>query len=170
MSVISEKFNEKITSAENSIRNGIEKIKGLFHFSWKLPDLKTPHFSITGSFGLKPPSVPKITTKWFAEGGIMTSPTIFGENGNQLLGGGEAGDEAILPLSSQREMHSVSSFKETTGSSIKERQITEKEGKIVIQKLEIKVDPKNIKELKMLEKLINELTDAQNSSGEPEPA
>ena len=195
------KFNEKITSAENSIRNGIEKIKGLFHFSWKLPDLKTPHFSITGSFGLKPPSVPKITTKWFAEGGIMTSPTIFGENGNQLLGGGEAGDEAILPLSSlwdkmgqfihkemndsegaekseasyfntitQREMHSVSSFKETTGSSIKERQITEKEGKIVIQKLEIKVDPKNIKELKMLEKLINELTDAQNSSGEPEPA
>ena len=67
-------------------------------------------------------------------------------------------------------MHSVSSFKETTGSSIKERQITEKEGKIVIQKLEIKVDPKNIKELKMLEKLINELTDAQNSSGEPEPA
>ena len=54
--------------------------------------------------------------------------------------------------------------------SIKERQITEKEGKIVIQKLEIKVDPKNIKELKMLEKLINELTDAQNSSGEPEPA
>lgn len=201
VSGISEKFNEKITSAENSIRNGIEKIKGLFHFSWKLPDLKTPHFSITGSFGLKPPSVPKITTKWFAEGGIMTSPTIFGENGNQLLGGGEAGDEAILPLSSlwdkmgqfihkemndsegaekseasyfntitQREMHSVSSFKETTGSSIKERQITEKEGKIVIQKLEIKVDPKNIKELKMLEKLINELTDAQNSSGEPEPA
>lgn len=53
MSGISEKFNEKITSAENSIRNGIEKIKGLFHFSWKLPDLKTPHFSITGSFGLK---------------------------------------------------------------------------------------------------------------------
>lgn len=201
MSRISEKFNEKITNAENFIRNGIEKIKGLFNFSWKLPDLKTPHFSITGNFSLKPPSVPKITTKWFAEGGIMTSPTIFGGNGNQLLGGGEAGDEAILPLSSlwdkmgqfihkemndgegteksdasyfnaitQREMRSVSSLKETTGSYTKESHITEKEGKIVIQKLEIKVDPKNIKELKMLEKLINELTDAQNSSGEPEPA
>lgn len=28
----------------------------------------------------------------------MTQPTIFGGNGNTLLGGGEAGAEAILPL------------------------------------------------------------------------
>ena len=84
--------------------------------------------------------------------------------------GAEKSEASYFNTITQREMHSVSSFKETTGSSIKERQITEKEGKIVIQKLEIKVDPKNIKELKMLEKLINELTDAQNSSGEPEPA
>ncbi|MFD1899952.1 hypothetical protein GQR36_07575 [Enterococcus termitis] len=36
--------------------------------------------------------------KWFADGGILTKPTIFGRNGNQLLGGGEAGKEAIAPL------------------------------------------------------------------------
>jgi len=201
MTGISDKFHEKITGAANVVSGGIEKIKSLFHFSWKLPDLKMPHFSISGSFNLKPPSVPKITTKWFAEGGVMTSPTIFGANGDNLLGGGEAGAEAILPLSSlwdkmgqfihtemnggdgtektentflstvsQKELHTVSSLKTNTSeNSIKESHITEKERKIVIQKLEIKVDPKNIKELKMLEKLINELTDAQNS-GEPEPA
>ncbi|MBO5524269.1 MAG: phage tail tape measure protein, partial [Roseburia sp.] len=197
---IKDKFDEKITGAANIVKSGIEKIKNLFHFSWKLPNIETPHFTVAGKFSLKPPSVPQITTKWFAEGGVMTSPTIFGSSGNELLGGGEAGDEAILPLSSlwdkmgqfihtemnggesaeksessyfntitQREMRSVSSLKEVAGSSIKEKHVTEKEGKTVIQKLEIKVDLKNIKELKMLEKLINELTDAQNSSEEPEP-
>lgn len=28
----------------------------------------------------------------------MTNPTVFGINGNNLMVGGEAGDEAILPL------------------------------------------------------------------------
>ena len=55
------------------------KNKRIVPFFMETSGFKTPHFSITGSFGLKPPSVPKITTKWFAEGGIMTSPTIFGE-------------------------------------------------------------------------------------------
>jgi hypothetical protein len=41
----------------------------------------------------------KYNEAWFAEGGILTKPTIFGSMGNTLLGGGEAGYEAILPLS-----------------------------------------------------------------------
>ena len=36
--------------------------------------------------------------KWFAEGGILNRPTIFGRNGNTMLGAGEAGKEAILPI------------------------------------------------------------------------
>ena len=43
-------------------------------------------------------SMPKIDIKWFKTGGIMTSATLFGMSGNTLLGGGEAGAEAILPL------------------------------------------------------------------------
>ena len=46
-----------------------------------------------------PPSTPKFAIDWYAEGGVMTGPTIFGASGGKLLGGGEAGDEAILPLS-----------------------------------------------------------------------
>ena len=41
---------------------------------------------------------PSISIDWYARGGILTSPTIFGWNGNSLLGGGEAGAEAVLPI------------------------------------------------------------------------
>lgn len=76
----------------------VEKIKSAFNFSWSLPKLKLPHFSIEGEFSLTPPSVPHLAIDWYRNGGIMTQPTIFGGIGNTLLAGGEAGDEAILPL------------------------------------------------------------------------
>lgn len=70
----------------------------LFDFEWKLPKIKLPHFSISGEFSLDPPSIPKFSVSWYAKGGILKSPTIFGMNGNSLLGGGEAGHEAVLPI------------------------------------------------------------------------
>ena len=58
-----------------------------------------PSFSIKGKFSLVPPSVPKLSVKWNAEGAILNRPTIFGmdRNGN-MQGGGEAGKEAVLPI------------------------------------------------------------------------
>lgn len=41
---------------------------------------------------------PELPVKWFASGGILNRPTIFGRNGDQMLGGGEAGAEAVLPI------------------------------------------------------------------------
>lgn len=41
---------------------------------------------------------PELPVKWFASGGILNRPTIFGRNGDQMLGGGEAGAEAVLPV------------------------------------------------------------------------
>ena len=38
------------------------------------------------------------TIHWGAKGGIMSGAQIFGAAGNTLLGGGEAGREALLPL------------------------------------------------------------------------
>lgn len=47
---------------------------------------------------MDPPSIHKFTVKWNADGGILDRPTIFGAVGNTLLGGGEAGKEAVAPI------------------------------------------------------------------------
>lgn len=87
-----------INAAKNAVSSAIAKIKSIMNFSWSLPPLKLPHFSISGKFSLKPPSIPKIGVEWYKSGGIMDDPTAFGMNGNSLMVGGEAGREAILPL------------------------------------------------------------------------
>lgn len=91
-------FSSKLEAARSAVSNAINRIKSCFKFSWSLPKLKLPHISISGSFSLSPPSVPKFGISWHKHGGIMTGPTIFGAIGSTLLGGGEAGHEAILPL------------------------------------------------------------------------
>ena len=99
MENIKSAFSEKMESAKSVVSGAIEKIKGFFNFEWSLPHLKMPHFSISGSFSLNPPSVPSFGVEWYKTGGIMTNPTVFGMNGTRLMVGGEAGAEAILPLS-----------------------------------------------------------------------
>ena len=93
---IKQAISDKLDSARDKVRSAIEKIKGFFNFKWSLPKLKMPSITVTGKFSLNPPSVPKF--KWNAEGGILTKPTIFGSMGDTLLGGGEAGAEAIAPI------------------------------------------------------------------------
>lgn len=88
----------KIEDAKEAVRKAIEKIKGFFDFNWSLPKLKMPTFGIKGKFSLNPPSIPKLSVNWNAEGGIFTKPTIFNTSAG-LQGVGEAGPEAILPLS-----------------------------------------------------------------------
>ena len=100
MESIRAKFSEKMESAKTAVSNAIDKIKGFFNFEWSLPHLKMPHFSISGSFSLNPPSVPSFGVEWYKTGGIMTSPTVFGMNGTRLMVGGEAGAEAICHLQS----------------------------------------------------------------------
>ena len=92
-------ISNKIETARDAVQNAINKIKAAMNFSWSLPHLKLPRISISGNFSLNPPSVPRFSLSWFAKGGVMTDPTIFGRAGNTLLAGGEAGPEAIAPIS-----------------------------------------------------------------------
>lgn len=96
-------FQSKLDAAHSVVSGFVGKLKSAFSFNWKLPDLKIPHISISGGvapFGIAGKgSLPSFDIQWYAKGGVMTKPTIFGASGGNLLGGGEAGDEAILPLS-----------------------------------------------------------------------
>ena len=201
MNSVKDKFNEKMDAIQEKVNNAIEKIKSLFGINFPTPKIKLPHIKIDGSFSLSPPSVPKISTDWYADGGIMTKPTIFGASGNTLLGGGEAGAEAILPLSAlwshlktfiheelggsdeskaeSRNIVSELTRRETRTLEKNERVINEKQtdhektdsgSSIIIQHLELKPDLTKIKDIELLQKLINELKDAQNSGDDPKPA
>lgn len=92
-------ITDKIDAAKDAVKRAIDKIKSIMDFEWSLPKLKLPHISISGSFSLNPPSVPKFGIEWYKDGGVMMSPTIFGMAGSKLLAGGEAGPEAIAPIS-----------------------------------------------------------------------
>lgn len=92
-------FSEKLTAVADFVKGIIDKIKSFFGIDIPTPKIKLPHFAISGEFSIAPPSVPSLSIDWYAKGGVMTKPTIFGASGGKLLGGGEAGDEAILPLS-----------------------------------------------------------------------
>lgn len=90
-----------INGAKDLVGNAIDAIKGFFNFKFEWPHIPLPHFSISGSINPLDwfsQGLPKISVSWYAEGGIMDSPTIFGVAGGSLLGGGEAGPEAIAPI------------------------------------------------------------------------
>lgn len=95
-------ISDKITAAKDTISGIIEKIKGFFKFDFELPKIKLPHFGITPEgwkiADLMKGSIPKLGIEWYAKGGVMTEPTVFGMNGNNAMVGGEAGAEAIAPI------------------------------------------------------------------------
>lgn len=83
-----------------------DKIKGIWDSLGELFqegfDIKLPHISVSGGqapYGIGGQgSLPKFNIDWYANGGILTQPTIFGMQNGRFLGGGEAGAEAVLPL------------------------------------------------------------------------
>lgn len=98
-SSIKDKIVKPIETAKTKVKNVVDSIKGFFAgMKLSLPKIKLPHFKVSGKLSLNPPSVPKLSISWYKDGGIMTRPTIFGVNGSSLMGGGEAGAEAILPI------------------------------------------------------------------------
>ena len=98
------KFNS-LQSAASSLLNGIKSafgtgisnIENAFRkMVLKFPKIKLPHFSIDGSFSLKPPKVPHLNVKWYAKAVnqpyLFTSPTIMPAG---AIGAGEASREIM---------------------------------------------------------------------------
>lgn len=86
---------EKFNSIKEGISNAWDFICGLFNKVLK-PNIKMPKIEVTGKFSLNPLQVPKFGIGWYQTGGIFTGPSVIGV--------GENGDEAVLPLSNKRRM------------------------------------------------------------------
>lgn len=99
---VKDTISNAINGARDAVRNAIDAIKGFFNFSISWPHIPMPHFSISpagwGIGDLLKGKIPTLGVEFYKKGGIMTSPTLFGMNGDKAMVGGEAGDEAVLPL------------------------------------------------------------------------
>lgn len=86
-----------IKTASNTIKGIVDKIKAFFPINVKnllskikIPSIPLPHFKLSGEFSLKNKTVPKLSIDWYKTGGIFDGP--------QVIGVGEAGPEAVVPL------------------------------------------------------------------------
>ena len=96
-------IEDPINTAKSTVESVISKIKDVFNFDWSLPKIKLPHFTVSGG---KAPwgfmgegSLPSVSIDWYAKGAVLKAPTIFGmDKQGRLMGGGEAGAEAVAPI------------------------------------------------------------------------
>jgi len=100
LSALKEKFTGVMNSIRDAVSGALERIKGLFNFSWDLPKMKLPHPKISGKFSLNPPQVPSISIDWYKKAYqnpiMFTSPTVLPTvNGFKGFGDG-AGAEVVM--------------------------------------------------------------------------
>lgn len=89
---------QKVASLASSIKSKFESVakafKSMFSGGIKAPHVPLPHFSISPKGwkigDLLKGKIPSLNVNWYAKGGIFNSPS--------LIGVGEAGSEAVVPL------------------------------------------------------------------------
>ena len=100
---------DPIKSAYDKVVGIINNIKSAFNnMTLKLPNIKLPHFRVTGTWSFNPPRVPSFSVSWYAKamqnGLIFNTPTTFGWDGTKQMVAGEAGAEALVGVRSLRDM------------------------------------------------------------------
>ena len=101
---IKKKFADIWDNCKKIVTDAVAALKKAMDFSWKLPDLKLPHISVTG--GVAPygiggkGSLPQFSIEWYKKAYdnamVLSSPTIFGYSGGKFLGGGDGSGNEIV--------------------------------------------------------------------------
>lgn len=104
-----------IIAAKNTVKNALDSIVSFFRNlkipEIKIPKIKLPHFEFKGKFSLNPPEAPKFAVNWYSTGGIFSSPSVIGV--------GEAGAEAVVPIEKLDELIAKALQKVGIGNQIK---------------------------------------------------
>lgn len=96
-------FTGTFDNVQETVSGAIDSLLDMFDFEWSLPEIKLPHFSVSGGeapwgFGGQG-SLPTVSIQWYKKAMntpyLLDSATIFGAANGQYLGGGEAGTEMI---------------------------------------------------------------------------
>lgn len=109
VTAIKDKISSTFEEAKNKVQSVIDRIKGIINgANWKLPHLAIPHLSVSGSFSLRPPSVPHFSIAWYKKAYdnplMFTSPTIL-QTPQGLKGFGDGhGGEVVLGMNKLREL------------------------------------------------------------------
>lgn len=133
-----------------------------------VPAPTLPHVSVSYSTvgsGNATAQVPNFSVSYHAEGGIMSGATLMGfDSSGTAHIGGEAGDEALLPLDtfwSKLKQFTVEAVtgkkKESSGNSGSSKKQSSGKGNIYIQKLIIQPNMEDMDSLKKLQELIDEI-------------
>lgn len=100
---IGAKFDEVYTAittpiedAKTAVGNAIQAIKDFLNVTLPHPHIPMPSFSVSGEFDPLNGKLPHVSVSWNAMGGIIDGAT--------LIGVGEAGAEAVVPLENPRAM------------------------------------------------------------------
>lgn len=103
---VKSKIITPIEKARDTVKGVVDAIKGFFdNMTLKIPEIKMPKlpkFTMSGSFSLNPPSVPRVGVNWNAKGGIAKKATVINTSqGLQGFGEVPGESEAFLPLNSR---------------------------------------------------------------------
>lgn len=97
-------ISSAMNTAKSNVNSGVgqmqSKINGAsFHF----PHISLPHFSVSGSFSIKPPSIPHFSVQWYKKAYdnamLFTSPTVLQTPAGYKGFGDGSGGELVVGMS-----------------------------------------------------------------------